>query len=293
MGGGALTTPILVGIFGIPPFVAVSSDVVAAALIKPFGSFVHARRGTVHWRVVLWLSVGSVPAAFLGVFLLRHFGGSLDQINRFVKTAMGVALLIAATALVYRAYARLIEVTRPPTHPAARYHDDVTPAPRVVLTVGLGAVGGIMVGMTSVGAGSVMLIALMLIYPGLTANRLVGTDLAQSVPLVLGASISNLLFGAVDWGVTFAVAGGSIPGVLIGATLSSRLNGRMVRRALAVMLLASGLTALKVPTGWIIAAILLAAAGGTAVWVFTLRKSGRPGRTVWGRERREDSERKA
>ena len=274
MGGGALTTPILVTFFGVHPLAAVSSDLVSSAITKPFGSYVHMRQGTVHWRIVLWLTIGSVPSAFLGVLLLRVVGGSAAQIDEFVKYALGIALLVGAFALTTRAYVQLVSSTRQKSDARPETPVDATPQPRVALTIALGAAGGLMVGLTSVGAGSLMLIGLMAVYPLLSANRLVGTDLMQSIPLVLAASAGSLLFGSVDWSLTLAVTIGSIPGVIIGATLSSRVSGRLVRRALAVMLLASGLKQLGLSNVLTMEAIVIAFVGGTLVWMLARRSRG-------------------
>ncbi|WP_062465434.1 sulfite exporter TauE/SafE family protein, partial [Demequina soli] len=225
MGGGALMTPTLVLFFGIPAPVAVSSDIVAAAAMKPFGSWVHIRNKTVNWQLVRLLTYGSVPAAFLGV-LLQHLLGNGEAIETFTKRALGIALILASAGLLVRAYMRLRERARSrdgsaPPLPTTR--PDVVPRP--VATVIVGIVGGLMVGLTSVGSGSLIIIALMALYPALKANQLVGTDLVQAVPLVVSAAVAHLWFGEVDWSVTIPVIIGSIPGTYLGAQLSSRVGG--------------------------------------------------------------------
>src|SRR5262249_32873260 len=155
MGGGALMTPILVLFFGVPPLAAVSSDLAASAVMKPFGGWVHARRGTVNWSLVRWLCVGSVPSAFLGVLLIRFVGdGGVQDV---VQIALAVALLLAATGLTLKA----LRARRDPD-------SDASPARpvrvRPVPTVLLGAVGGLVVGLTSVGSGSLIIVVLLVLY---------------------------------------------------------------------------------------------------------------------------------
>ena len=199
MGGGALMTPVLVLFFQVPPLTAVSSDLVASAVMKPVGSFVHLRRGTVHLGLVKWLCIGSIPGAFSGVLIARALGRGED-VQNLVRTALGVALLLAAFGLIVRAYIRLVEHARLRDGRAAPLSQE---RPDVVLrpwpTIVLGALGGIVVGLTSVGSGSLIIIALMVLYPTLTASQLVGTDLVQAVPLVMAAAISNIVLHGLDW----------------------------------------------------------------------------------------------
>jgi hypothetical protein len=277
MGGGALMTPVLVIFFGIPPLAAVSSDLVASAIMKPVGSLVHIRRGRVEWRLVRWLCVGSVPAAFCGVLLERAIGG--PSLANVVQIALGVALLLAVVGLIARAYMRMRE------H-AGKRGTAVTPANerirvRPLPTVLLGAIGGLIVGMTSVGSGSLIIVALLMLYPALKAGDLVGTDLVQAVPLVASAALGHLFFGDFQFSVTTALVIGSIPGVFLGAQISSRAQGGFVRRALAVVLLASSLKLLHASNTQLVGGVVLAAVGGPLVWAWIRTRYGLPalGRT--------------
>lgn len=238
MGGGALMTPILVLFFGVPPLAAVSSDLAASAVMKPFGGWVHARRGTVCWPLVGWLCLGSVPSAFLGVLLLRLVGPE-GSLQRAVQYAMGAALLLAVAGLVARAYGR---------HRASTEDWAATVRVRRLPTVALGAVGGLVVGLTSVGSGSLIIVVLLALYPALRANDLVGTDLMQAVPLVAAAALGHAFFGDLHLDVAAAVLAGSVPGVLLGARMSSRAPAGLVRAALVVVLLASALKLFGVPS---------------------------------------------
>lgn len=276
MGGGALMTPVLVLFFNVPPLAAVSSDLVASAVMKPVGSVVHLRRGTVNLNLVKWLCVGSVPTAFAGVLVARSLGEG-EQVEHVIRVALGVALLVAATGLTVRAYVRLVERARKRDGRAAplpQERPDV--AVRILPTVAVGAVGGLVVGMTSVGSGSLIIIALMALYPALKASSLVGTDLVQAVPLVMSAALGHILFGDFQLGLTTSLLIGCVPGVWVGAMLSSRAPGGLVRRALAFVLLASALKLLGLPnleTGVVLVAVLLVA---PLLWMGVRRRHGLP-----------------
>jgi len=174
MGGGALMTPLLVLGFGIPPLAAVSSDLAASAVMKPFGSLVHIRRRTVNWALVRWLCVGSVPSAFCGVLLAKLLPDAAS-VQTGVQYALGGALVLAALGVVVKTLFSQARASSAPVTPIR-----VRPLPTVVL----GAVGGLVVGLTSVGSGSLIIVVLLMLYPSLRANDLVGTDLVQAVPLV-------------------------------------------------------------------------------------------------------------
>jgi uncharacterized membrane protein YfcA len=284
MGGGALMTPMLVLIFGVSPLAAVSSDLVASAVMKPVGSFVHIRNGNVRWDLVRWLCIGSVPAAFCGVLITRALGSG-QNVENIVQKSLGVALIIAATGLFIRAYMRLAE--RAKHRDGSRAADPKGP-PQLVLrpvpTVIVGVIGGVVVGMTSVGSGSLIIIALMVLYPMLRASELVGTDLAQAVPLVASAAIGHLIFGDFQLSVTGALLVGSIPGAFIGAQLSSRLPGALIRRALAFVLLASALKSLNVNTTATAIILVVIAALAGPVWMLLRRANGFP---AWPRHERQ------
>ena len=262
MGGGALMTPVLVLFFGVPPLAAVSSDLVASAIMKPVGSVVHLRRGTVHLGLVKWLCIGSVPGAFSGVLVARALGHG-QEVQDMIRLALGLALLLAAAGLIARAYVRLLEYARVRDGRAAPLPEG---PPRLSLRPGptmiVGALGGLVVGLTSVGSGSLIIIALMALYPSLTANELVGTDLVQAVPLVASAALGHILFGDFHMDITTSLLLGCIPGVWVGAHLSARAPGGLIRRALAFVLLASSLKLLNFSTkatGIILALVLIIA----------------------------------
>jgi uncharacterized membrane protein YfcA len=246
MGGGALMTPILVLAFGVPPLAAVSSDLAASAVMKPFGGFVHARHGTVNWSLVRWLCLGSVPAAFLGVLLTRLLGQA-HEVQKAVQLALAVALVLAAVGLVVKAY-----VARRRAAAARPDQDARSIVVRPLPTALLGAAGGLVVGLTSVGSGSLIIVVLLALYPALRANDLVGTDLLQAIPMVAAAAIGHAFFGDLRLDLAAAVLIGSVPGVILGSRLSSRAPGGFVRAALIVVLLASALKLFGVANGYVI-----------------------------------------
>ena len=174
-GGGALMTPMLILLFNVKPAAAISSDLVAAVVMRPVGSAVHLQRGTVNLRLVGWMCVGSVPMAFLGAYLLHVLGGTSAQ-QQNVETALGAALLAGTAAMVLRWALDQRSGQR-------RTGNVAEVRVRPLLTIAIGVIGGLIVGMTSVGSGSLMIVLLLFTYPMLAAGQLVGTDLTQAVPL--------------------------------------------------------------------------------------------------------------
>src|SRR5690349_19881179 len=256
MGGGALMTPMLVLFFNVPPLAAVSSDLAASAVMKPFGGFVHARRGTVNWTLVRWLCVGSVPAAFLGVLVMRALGDA-GSVQRIVQYALAGALLLAAVGLVLKQY-----------QGNKRPESDRPVQVRRLPTALLGAVGGLVVGMTSVGSGSLIIVILLVLYPMLRANDLVGTDLVQAIPLVAAAALGHAIFGDLKLDLAAAVLIGSVPGVRLCSGLSSRAPAGVVRVALVAVLLATAVKLFGAP-GWVVIAVpgaVIVAATGRFGW---------------------------
>src|SRR5437660_6316217 len=255
-GGGALMTPMLILLFSVKPAAAISSDLVAAVVMRPVGAAVHLHKGTVNLRMVGLMTLGSVPMAFLGSFLLREMGGSkAGQQN--VEIALGAALLVGASAMVFR---YVLDLRSGQARTGAIREVTLRPVPTVLI----GMIGGLIVGITSVGAGSLMIILLLFTYPLLSANQLVGTDLTQAVPLTAAAALGALAFGHVQFGVTASVVAGSVPAVLVGSLLSSRAPDRYIRPAITFVIFASGLKYVGVGTaalGWALARLLLAAAG--------------------------------
>jgi len=265
-GGGALMTPMLILLFGVTPSSAISSDLVAAVVMRPFGAAVHLRARTVNLRLVKWMVIGSVPAAFAGSYLL-HLVGHTSAAEHNVQRALGAALLIGAAAMAFRyvldrrsGQARTVAVGDVQVRPAR--------------TVAIGVVGGLIVGMTSVGSGSLMIVLLLFLYPTLAAGRLVGTDLTQAVPLTLAAAAGSLIFGHVVFSVTASLIIGSVPAVIVGSLVSSTVPDRYVRPVIALVILASGLKYVGIPNaalGWVLCGLLLVAGG---LWLAAVQPWG-------------------
>ena len=241
MGGAALVTPMLVLIFGINPATAVSSDVVAAAIMKPVGAMVHIRAKTVHWGLVAWLSAGSVPGVILGTLVFAKVLNT-DEAAETIKTWIGWVLLLALAAMVAKVWVgRRAAAKRGELAPVG------TEMPvKVAPTIALGFVVGAIVGMTSVGSGSLIVTTLLLLYPLLRPSILVGTDLTQAVPMLIAGAIAHAGFGEISIAVVVSLLIGQIPGIWIGAKMSSRYDGHMLRWLLMVVLAATALKLLGV-----------------------------------------------
>jgi hypothetical protein len=254
-GGGALMTPMLILLFHVKPSTAISSDLVAAVVMRPIGAGVHIRARTVNFSLVRWMVIGSVPAAFLGAYLLHLMGNSKSAQDN-VEIVLGAALLVGSAAMVLR----MALDRRGGQARTGVIHELIA---RPVPTVVLGIVGGIIVGLTSVGSGSLMIVLLLFLYPAIGAKQLVGTDLTQAVPLTLAAALGALAFGHVQLAVTGSLIIGSVPAVLIGSFLSSSVPDRYIRPAIAFVIFASGLKYVGLQTtalGWVLCATLLLAA---------------------------------
>lgn len=223
MGGGALLTPALVLVAGVPPSLAIGSDVLVAACMKLFGSGAYALRREVHWGTVGRLALGSVPAALLGVAVLNVLPKSL--LDLYLGRALGVTLLLAGAATVLR-----LRLPAPAT--------DTAP-PRAAVTVLLGAATGFLVATTSVGSGSLLMCVLALFFP-FRSQQLVGTDLAHAFLLSSAATLGHLFSGRVDLGLAGGVLIGAIPGVIVGARLALALPEKVLRIGLAALLVSIG-----------------------------------------------------
>ena len=267
-GGGALMTPMLILIFGVKPSTAISSDLVAAVVMRPFGAAVHLKKGTVNLRLVCWLMLGSVPAAFLGSFLLHELGNSSTS-EKTVQHFLGAALLAGALGMIIRAFLDYRQGNR-------RNGKVETIKVRPIASIFVGMIGGVIVGMTSVGSGSLMIVLLLFLYPVLGANQLVGTDLAQAVPLTTAAALGAIAFGHVEFAVTTSLIIGSVPAVLVGAFFSSRAPDTWIRPVITFVILASGLKYVGLgPTelGWALVGVL-------AVAFITWTMTRKPWRTI-------------
>jgi len=266
MGGGALMTPALI-FLGIDPTVAVANDLVSSAVTKSAGAAVHWRQGSPNLGLAKYLVIGSVPMGFLGTFVAKWVGGNE---NDFLKYALGVALLFAAASYTFRLYLQLRYVTD------GNVLSEEEPPLKPVPTILIGALGGLLVGVTSVGAGSVIMIALLLLYPTLSAVKLVGTDLVQAVPLVIAAAAGQWINHGVQWDVLIPLIVGGTPGTYLGSKIAKWVSQSVIRRGIVIVLTMSGVKmfgASGTALGFLGAGMLLL---GPLAWGFVRQTRGIP-----------------
>lgn len=224
VGGGALMTPLLVLLFGIHPTTAVGTDLLYAAATKTVGTAVHGASGTVDWRIVGRLASGSVPATIATLFVLAHIEAHVGAANHIITLVLGAALIATAIAILFR---RLI------LSYFAKHVDAIDPRRVRNFTIVLGAVLGVLVSLSSVGAGAIGVTVLLILYPSLPASKLVGSDIAHAVPLTLIAGFGHWLIGSVDLHLLASLLTGSIPGIIIGSLIAARIPDRVLRPILA------------------------------------------------------------
>jgi len=227
VGGGALMTPLLILLFGINPAVAVGTDLLYAAATKTAGSFVHGFNRTIDWRVVGRLAAGSVPMTVITIAALSRFDINGPVTQQLIGVVLAFALLLTAATLLFRKAL------------AARYamHIGALPPNQIaLLTVIVGGVLGVLVSISSVGAGAIGVTALVLLYPKLPTARIVGSDIAHAVPLTLVAGVGHWFLGSIDWQIFMPLILGSIPGILIGSYAAIRIPETALRVVLAVTL---------------------------------------------------------
>jgi hypothetical protein len=243
MGGGALMTPALIFLGVGNASTVVTADLTAAAIYKTGGAVTHAREGKPNWTLAKYLIMGSVPFALAGPWIIHGIAGSADDLDTLLKKCIGFALLLAAATYALRLVINLRRVR------GGGPQADPDPHIRPLITIAVGALGGLLVGITSVGSGSVIMIALVMLYPGLSALRLVGTDLVQAVPLVLSAAISNIALNGLDWHILVPLVIGSTPGTILGSRIAPRVPQSIIRRGIVIVLTMSGLALLD-KAGW-------------------------------------------
>jgi uncharacterized membrane protein YfcA len=231
VGGGSLMTPLLVLLFGIHPATAVGTDLLYAASSKTLGTAVHGWAGTVEWKVVLLLGAGSLPATTLTLVWLAMSGRPDAHTAHMISFVLGIALLLTAGCMLFRA--QLVTL-------AARHLGDPSPRQAAILTVITGVLLGVFVTISSVGAGAIGVTVLMLLYPRMKISRIIGSDIAHSVPLAFLAGFGHWLNGTVNWPLFFSLTIGSFPGIIGGSLIATRVSDRMLRPALAIVLVLVG-----------------------------------------------------
>jgi len=234
VGGGSLMTPLLVLVFGVAPATAVGTDLLYAALTKLGGSWAHSRRGTVDWNVVKLLALGSVPAALLSIWLLKTMALDEKHTKDLITSVLSVALVLTALALLLKPY--LQKLGRKPDGAVYELHAHHLPG----ATIFTGAVLGVLVTISSVGAGALGVVVLLFLYPRAPTAKIVGTDIAHAVPLTLIAGLGHAALGTVDFGLLGSLLIGSLPGIYLGSHLGVKVPDRVLRPVLATMLLLIG-----------------------------------------------------
>ena len=234
VGGGSLMTPLLVLVFGVAPATAVGTDLLYAALTKLGGSWAHSRRGTVDWRVVRLLATGSLPAAVLSILILKGLALDEQLLKSLITGVLSAALLLTALALLLKPW--LQKLASSPDGVAYELHAHHLPG----ATILTGALLGVLVTISSVGAGALGVVVLLFLYPRLPMARIVGTDIAHAVPLTLIAGLGHAALGTVDFGLLGSLLLGSLPGIYLGSHLGVKISERILRPILATMLMLIG-----------------------------------------------------
>jgi uncharacterized protein len=235
VGGGSLMTPLLIGVFKLNPAVAIGTDLWFAALTKSGGAWAHHRHGHVDYRVAGLLLLGSLPATLVTIALM-HFTGLTKGWAASLTFALGIALLLTAVAVAYRqAWVNV----------GLRLERWLPPSRKPWLTVAAGVLLGVLVSLSSIGAGAIGATLLLVLYPRLSAHKVVGTDIAHAVPLTLVAGIGHATLGHIDWQLLLALLVGSLPGIWLGALLTKSMPERWVRAVLSVSLFTAGLKVLN------------------------------------------------
>ena len=234
VGGGSLMTPLLVSVFKLSPALAIGTDLWFAAITKSGGAWAHHRHGHVDYRITGLLLLGSLPATLVMIALM-HFTGITRGWAASLTVALGVALLLTAVAVAYRQVWTVLGL---------RLERWLPPRRRAAFTVAAGALLGVLVSLSSIGAGAIGATLILLLYPRLPAHKIVGTDIAHAVPLTLVAGIGHATLGHVDWVLLGSLLVGSLPGIWLGAQLTKALPERLVRAFLSLALVAAGLKVL-------------------------------------------------
>jgi uncharacterized protein len=271
MGGGALLTPFLILFFGFQPTLAVGTDILHGAVFKTFGAVRHRRLGTVHARMTFWMFLASAPMSLVGVqtaeWLQDRYGDGIESTSAKV---IGAALVLGGLGFLAKTFVK--RGVQPDDSPFV-----LTTRDRVI-SFALGATGGFIVGLTSVGSGTFFALVMLLVFP-LTAAKIVGTDIFHAAALLWVAGIAHLIHGNVDLSAMGWLLVGSVPGILLGSQVTVKLPERSLRVALATVLLASGVRLLELPGYGVWVPVILAAGGLLAATVELKRINGRVART--------------
>jgi len=242
VGGGSLMTPILIFVFGIKPHLAIGTDLLFAAFTKMGGTISLARSRLIDWRIVGQMAAGSIPASLVTLYILQRLGPANQATQTIMTTTLGLALLLTATATLYK----VLRGKAVPTRIAPELLAGATQARHWSFPVLFGAVIGALVTLTSVGAGAIGVIVLMLLYPALPLPRIVSADIAHAVPLTLVAGLGHASIGSVDWPLLLSLLAGSLPGIWVGSHLMRKTSDRVIRSLLSVLLAYAGMKLISI-----------------------------------------------
>lgn len=240
VGGGSLMTPILIGLFKIEPHLAIGTDLLYAAISKFCGSLVHAKKLNIVWGIVIWLAVGSIPASFITTWILDHYLSQSQHYKAVLTVVLGGMLTLTGISIVFRSYIeKFFDKYR------KRHHDDL-PAHELAhhkrfYIVIMGIVLGVLVTLSSVGAGAFGVMALIIMFPNLPMIRIIGSDVVHAVLLTFVAGLGHMSAGNVDFSLLAWLLTGSIPAIIVGTLISSKLPEKMIRRILGITLFALGI----------------------------------------------------
>ncbi|MBV7536976.1 sulfite exporter TauE/SafE family protein [Duganella sp. sic0402] len=230
VGGGSLMTPLLTLMFGVTPAVAVGTDLAFASLTKGVGTFTHRWRGTVHWDIVRRLCMGALPAALVASLALKHFGTLSHEMGQIIRYMIATSVMLTVVALLFKRK-MLAWIT---AHPERQLQGDALRN----ATILSGAVLGVLVTISSIGAGAIGATLLVMLYPRLSAAEVAGTDIAYAVPLTAIAAVGHWWLGSINWSLLLTLLIGSVPGITIGAYVARAVPERLLRSILAVTLVA-------------------------------------------------------
>jgi hypothetical protein len=242
VGGGSLMTPLLIFFFGVKPHLAIGTDLLFAAFTKMGGTVSLARARVVDWKIVGQTAAGSIPASLATLYMLQRLGPANPATQGLMTTTLGLALLLTAAATFYK----VLRGKTAPTTIAPEFIGQATRARHWALPLLFGAVIGTLVTLTSVGAGAIGVIVLMLLYPALPLPRIVAADIAHAVPLTLVAGLGHASIGSVDWSLLIKLLAGSLPGIWLGSHLVHKTPDRVIRSLLSVLLAYAGVKLISI-----------------------------------------------
>lgn len=246
VGGGSLMTPMLISLFKIEPHIAIGTDLIYASISKFCGSLVHAKKLNVVWPLVLWLAVGSLPASFATHWVLEHYLSQSSEYKKVLTTVLGFMLTLTGVSIIFRAQ---IEKFFNRFRAQNNNEEELSFTPkRVTYIIIMGIVLGVFVTLSSVGAGAFGVMALILLFPNLPMIRIIGSDVAHAVLLTFVAGMAHMSSGNVDFHLLAYLLIGSIPAIIVGTLISSKMPERMIRKILGITLFLLGINFILHPT---------------------------------------------